>query len=406
MFAPNYTIEEKRVLVDEWIESSINRAEFCRMKGINTSTFDGWLNRFYPEREKKTCERSSGVVKIQSAAQERELVMEYVGNEEEAETERFIFSEFLRGCSISNIARSLTERGIPTAQGKTQWSITAVKSMLMAEMYTGSITMQKTFVDDFLSKKHIANEGQLPMYHIDDNHPAIISHDIFAAAQDEMIRRAYKGIRKKSADIFASRIVCGHCGEFLGRKTWHSTDQYAKRIWQCNSKYKSRKDRKKHSPNLSEEEIKEAARRGINQVLADRDRLIRRMENRLASSLEIDRLAKERDKQNRIMNEMALKANEILSWNSNTDAPANPEYTKAKSAFENAEKELKSAEAQILKLRAQRASYRMMLNALQEHEEQLESFSEELWLSLVDRMVVCSKEDIRLILKDGSTITL
>ena len=53
MFAPNYTIEEKRVLVDEWIESSINRAEFCRMKGISTSTFDGWLNRFYPEREKE-----------------------------------------------------------------------------------------------------------------------------------------------------------------------------------------------------------------------------------------------------------------------------------------------------------------------------------------------------------------
>ena len=79
MFAPNYTIEEKRVLVDEWIESSINRAEFCRMKGINTSTFDGWLNRFYPEREKKTCERSSGLVKIQSAAQEREFVMEYGG---------------------------------------------------------------------------------------------------------------------------------------------------------------------------------------------------------------------------------------------------------------------------------------------------------------------------------------
>ena len=79
MFAPNYTIEEKRVLVDEWIESSINRAEFCRMKGINTSTFDGWLNRFYPERDKKTCERSSGLVKIQSAAQERELVMEYGG---------------------------------------------------------------------------------------------------------------------------------------------------------------------------------------------------------------------------------------------------------------------------------------------------------------------------------------
>lgn len=93
------------------------------------------------------------------------------------------------------------------------------------------------------------------------------------------------------------------------------------------------------------------------------------------------------------MNEMALKANEILSWNSNTDASANPEYAKAK-----------SAEAQIMKKRANRALYRMKLNVLQEHEEQLESFSEELWLSLVDRMVVCSKKDISLRLRGGSEI--
>ena len=79
MFAPNYTIEEKRVLVDEWIESSINRAEFCGRKGISTSTFDGWLNRFHPEREKKSHVRSSELVKIQCADQERKLVMEYGG---------------------------------------------------------------------------------------------------------------------------------------------------------------------------------------------------------------------------------------------------------------------------------------------------------------------------------------
>ena len=67
MFTPNYTIEEKRVIVEEWMASGIVRAEFCRNKGINPSTFDGWLNRFYPDREKKTKKRNTAMVKIHEA---------------------------------------------------------------------------------------------------------------------------------------------------------------------------------------------------------------------------------------------------------------------------------------------------------------------------------------------------
>ena len=79
MFTPNFTIEEKKVIVDECMASGLSRAEFCRRRGINASTFDGWLNRFYPGREKKTQSNCTGV-KIQSAAaNEREFVMEYGG---------------------------------------------------------------------------------------------------------------------------------------------------------------------------------------------------------------------------------------------------------------------------------------------------------------------------------------
>ena len=102
---------------------------------------------------------------------------------------------------------------------------------------------------------------------------------------------------------------------------------------------------------------------------------------------------------------MAEKADSILSWNSSTDATVNPEYAEVKASFEAAENELKSVESQIMRIRAQRASYRLVLNALEKHSEQLESFSEDLWISLVDRMVVYSKEDIRLILKDGTEIS-
>ena len=41
MFTPNYTIEEKRAIVEEWMASGITMKEFCRRKEINPSTFDG-----------------------------------------------------------------------------------------------------------------------------------------------------------------------------------------------------------------------------------------------------------------------------------------------------------------------------------------------------------------------------
>ena len=73
MFTPNYTIEEKRVIVEEWMSSGIT------MKEINPSTFDGWLNRFYPDREKKTKKRQTAMVKIQSTGLDGEFLMEYRG---------------------------------------------------------------------------------------------------------------------------------------------------------------------------------------------------------------------------------------------------------------------------------------------------------------------------------------
>ena len=326
--------------------------------------------------------------------------------EEEAEIVRYIFSEFLLGRSISSIAKALTDKGIPTPHGKQKWSIAAVKSMLTAERYTGSFTMQKTFTEDFISKKHVINEGQLPMYHVEDNHPAIISPEMFAAVQDEILRRKAEGLMKETDDIFASRIVCGKCGSFYGHKTWHSTDQYKKHMRQCNAKYriKDKESRKNHGPNLSDEKVKEAAVNGINKVIADRDRIISRLAKALSSENEIESLLAEKNRLNDVMNEMAEKADLILTWNSNTDSASNPEYAEVKATFESAENAFRDAKSNIMKLRAQRASYRLMLNALKKQVEEIGSFSEDLWVQIVDRMIVYSKDDIRLRLKDGSEI--
>ena len=102
------------------------------------------------------------------------------------------------------------------------------------------------------------------------------------------------------------------------------------------------------------------------------------MTKSLSGNHEIDRLLKEKNRLSGIMNEIAEKADSILSWNSSTDEASNPEYAEVKASFEAAENELKSVESRIMRIRAQRASYRLVLSALENNSEQLESFSEDL----------------------------
>ncbi|MDO6353878.1 zinc ribbon domain-containing protein [Caloramator sp. CAR-1] len=39
-------------------------------------------------------------------------------------------------------------------------------------------------------------------------------------------------------NLFAGRVICGHCGSPFGRKVWNSTDERLRRVvWRCNKKY-------------------------------------------------------------------------------------------------------------------------------------------------------------------------
>ena len=42
------------------------------------------------------------------------------------------------------------------------------------EKYRGCVSLQKTFVENYLEHKQVKNIGQLDMFHVDFNHAAII----------------------------------------------------------------------------------------------------------------------------------------------------------------------------------------------------------------------------------------
>ena len=97
---------------------------------------------------------------------------------------------------------------------------------------------QKRFTVDFLTKELRVNNGEVPQYYVEGSHEAIIAPEEFEAVQEEMARRKELG-RAYSDKAFHSKIICGDCGGFYGRKVWHSTDEYRSVIYQCNQKFKN-----------------------------------------------------------------------------------------------------------------------------------------------------------------------
>ena len=100
--------------------------------------------------------------------------------EEEAETVRRIYREFLSGGSYQQIAKGLNEDNVKTPSGRGKFSAPVIKSILTNEKYYGACMMGKTFKPDFLSKKRYKNTGQVDSYFVENALPPIVSKDIWS----------------------------------------------------------------------------------------------------------------------------------------------------------------------------------------------------------------------------------
>jgi hypothetical protein len=94
----------------------------------------------------------------------------------------------------------------------------------MLENNTSQALLKKTYTVDYLTKKRVANTGQIPRYYVEESHPAIIPRDMWEAVQLEVEkRRAFAekhGVVKVDyATIdnpFAGSVIYGHCSRPFG----------------------------------------------------------------------------------------------------------------------------------------------------------------------------------------------
>lgn len=111
---------------------------------------------------------------------------------EEAEIIRRIYRRYPDGLSLMQLRQELDADHIPTAQKVKQWSQAVLKNILTNEKYIVDALLQKTYITDCISKKVKKNQGERPMYYVENNHPAIIPRDVYDKVQSEMSRRSSK----------------------------------------------------------------------------------------------------------------------------------------------------------------------------------------------------------------------
>jgi DNA invertase Pin-like site-specific DNA recombinase len=158
-------------------------------------------------------------------------------NEAEAMIVQQIYDHFLTGQSYDEIAADLTAQGIAARDGSPHWSKSTVSYILKNEHYMGDSLLQKYYTTDTLPFRQLENHGEKDQYYIEGSHPAIISKDIFEAAQALIRKRAKGDSSKWSSKLHLSgRIKCGNCGNLFRKRMNRSILYWACRTYDANTK--------------------------------------------------------------------------------------------------------------------------------------------------------------------------
>ena len=309
----------------------------------------------------------------------------------------------MNGYTPSNIATLLTSEKIPTPGGKDKWSPSTITSILQNEKYCGCALLQKCYVPDFLTHKSVPNDGKLKQYFIEDSHPAIIRREVFELVQGEFEKRKNQK-RMVRNSVFSGRLYCADCGGLYGAKVWHSTDKYRKVIFQCNKKFKNEK--KCTTGNVSEEGIKLLFVNAVKNLLKNEDLLEVRdviLEPFMADPELDDRLLTLQAKAQNLSQQVEILINN--SAKSGNIQLFQKQYDLLKTEHESVVKKIEETETAISEKHRKYVAISEFFNTLEELGDTELTFSEELWVSLIEKAMV-GKDTITFIFKDGSEETL
>lgn len=127
--------------------------------------------------------------------------------------------------SSGQIANRLTEMGIPTQTGKSEWNRATVKDILQNTLYTGKVRWNRRKVSKekgsdgrtVKRKRRLTPEDYMV---VDGKHPAIVSQEMFDKAQTLFCGQVPLKAQTTITNPFARLMVCKHCGKGISYNTF------------------------------------------------------------------------------------------------------------------------------------------------------------------------------------------
>ena len=155
---------------------------------------------------------------------------------EEAEILRLAADLYLEGYGCGRLERALAKAGVRGRQGRAMTGHGLI-NLLCNEKSVGDLLLQKTFVDDPITKVERVNRGELPQYFVENSHEPILDRQTQAKILAERARRAARFQPRPQTPCaypFSGRISCGKCGAHFRRKI-SGAPGYKKPVWICDT---------------------------------------------------------------------------------------------------------------------------------------------------------------------------
>lgn len=322
----------------------------------------------------------------------------------EAEIVEKIFHMFLAGMTIPSISEKMKEANYEIPGKKFSFSVHMIQSILRNERYCGDCILQKTVTVDCISKTRKVNQGEAPMYIVENNHPAIISREMFNRTQEELSRRQTIKPQAESSLTATGRyskyaltnvLKCGECGTRFRRVTWTSHNQ-TRVVWRCINRLENGKKYCPDSLTVQEKALHDAIVRALNQFNKENEATYMALMKATigeaiginGSSDEIDLLLRRIDALNK---RMLTMVNETIQ--SGGDVESNEDSFKDISAqIEQLNKRIEA----IRESQSQNGSYEQRLSEIQKTISQRQKNKYTYDDSIVRQMIECIK-----VYKDG-----
>ena len=336
---------------------------------------------------------------------------------EEAEVIKRIYHRYLDGCTLGQIKRELDEDNVPTAQGVEFWSPAIIHNILTNEKYIGDALLQKTYVTDCISKKVKKNQGERAMYYVENNHPAIISREMFDQVRNEMTRRSSKRkVLQKSGKTELGKysgkyaltelLVCGECGSPYKRVTWARNGK--KRIvWRCVSRLEFGTQYCHNSPTLDESKLHSAILASMNEFAAIRqevcpDVLAMAEEAKQALSRAGAKLLELKKHMETVSREQSDLLDRLLE--NMGDAELNAKMKALTDEKESLKAQILDARQMEVSLEEQATRHQQMWDSIMECSAGYTEFADEFVRQIIQKITVEDEETIRIHFRDSEMV--